>query len=293
MAKVGLFGGDKVTAEETLAAARIRFLQDLQLILPEVLQSLHDNVLPDYSKAHKAANNLNIGYLKSWDLVSSLSPYKPFLVPLATSLNNWASSFHLEPEHFKQQPHSSSSDFLKELHRVQPLLRPDWVLNTALRTLAAWHRDAPVEGKLIWSFPGLSFPARPMLKDLNPPEYDPSKQTSKNYDAELEDYRISVNKHFREAGYTRAEDKVSLEHFKWLGLRQVKGYSAEALVNALKLDPRSVRQALNDTARLVGINLHPLPAGRPKERKTGSENAEDITKTPEIRRLIADRQPPV
>lgn len=278
--------------------ARLYFLEAIEQEAPEAIDALRDRVLPSYEKAYGyLVSNLPPQPVPPWaafpDTPATKYPQRedlaivflywpcllaarrvwPIVNTVHDALESWANIFHIQE---------------------------DWLLNEAMRTLywrmmlpesfswEGWVRpkfikDAPTGREL----PGLvglirreeaakAFEADEPLFTFTYPAWNPTSSTRAEYErsinvkiqAELKRQLDAVEALAEGQGLRRAPEKRTPEdHYKWLVLYQVKGWSYGQISKVCSVDRNTVKAAIERAAGLIGIRIRPSAGpGRPKKR---------------------------
>lgn len=215
--------------------ARVLFMQAVSEVAPWVLTNLRDQVLP-VCDAAREAHAFNERHIESWPSVSSSTPiHRPYLLPLKTSITEFASDHHLDCE---------------------------WACEILLRTVREWSlsisKSATTSSRpLPWAYPPASarFPFSPGEED----DWQDAKQDHKSI-------RRFLNGAL-DRGFRQSVRKLDDTHFRWLARFQVLGWSHERIAKEDKEQRgrRTVLDAIKRTAALLPLELRPTgKPGRPR-----------------------------
>lgn len=179
-----------------------------------------------------------------------------------------------------------------------------WILESACDTLEMWRTGTHIMAFL----PKVRFytPPTPLYSRANFPEqlaqylhnnnfigYDPTayrgpsdfkKQLAKLCEQFAAEHVVSQTEHAERRGYQKWRGTHKEEHFKWAVLRQVHGYSAEAIAEALGIEAPSVQEATKNIFRLIGFEPRKLRAGRPAGNESKDERKRRVNA--EIHRFL-------
>ena len=237
--KVG-FDGELTTIEIELAVARNYFMQELEK-LSSILEQLKKDVFPNYKKS-----SLNQRY-KMLDEF-----FKPF--------NLTADNFY---------PHEG---LVGSANQHAELLRPDFVIQTAIRTLDFWVELS--EPQPTWEYLGgpIGHGSSPLEP---PPKYYPLTMSRKEYRENIELYIKQEEQYHIDRGAKKPKKKWSLEHIEWLirwnvqswKRRQIEEYYGKYNDEGLKenLAPQTVDEFLLETAAMLCMELREGESGRPRK----------------------------
>jgi len=263
VARVGAeYGG----GEAVVWTARMIFLSKVEVLAPQVLEALRDDVAPHYLAAWEAPDD-RFPTREHWELapsffrqdIATLAAEHPDasysrLAPFNDALRTWSDQFHLADE---------------------------WCAQVALHTLNDWARSShPVREPLRFRLPsfGGAVPEDPTPPDFRLPEWSPTFETWAEVEERARAAFENALKQYREAGRAWAgglgleaaptmkapKDLDLSAHFEWLVRWQVQGWTQPRIANEYKRrfgqdpawkerDPKSIASALRKTADLIGL----------------------------------------
>jgi hypothetical protein len=232
--------------------ARLVFLDRVRHVVPAVLESLRDDVLPLYREAWAAAPDRR----QWWDPAGIGSLGRPAYPPqLEAGLRAWAERWHLTDAWLL-------NDALATLHEWAGLLAPSPAfLNLPARTLPeplTWHADH-------WSSVEPEEPEPLTLR------WNPLAETWVGFrsraDAALDDLRARGASWAAEHGFLPSPEKPAPRrtddaglHFEWLALYQCAGWPRKRIArhygrayHESNRTAPAISDALSETARLIGL----------------------------------------
>jgi hypothetical protein len=280
-----------VRREREKAEPRSLFLCALADCTPEVIRFLRDTVRPKYSNAFPAvaakishdAGPVRIDNLLGWFYGNEPSIKVLEDVP---DILYWSNVGPLEQEYSAVTP---LKDALVEWsHNFQ--LSDDWLLDAALQTLYrwqtdvyAWERDKKSDRLrflLIGQSPSKTAPAAAPMRFASDP-WRPSGESWQEYEVglleqfqrDLRRYRTEVERLYRSAKWRPALDIRQRQHYTWLAMFQVRGWSPAKIAEtfAPEVEESTITKGVENAAKGAGLTLRPSNKGkgkRPRRRKT-------------------------
>jgi hypothetical protein len=232
---------------------RLAFLARIESVAPEVLQSLHDDVLPAYVAWAAATPDRNFRWSTIQGFASTLNSRPPEVVthalaqlggadprPLVGAMQAWASRYNLLDE---------------------------WMVDDALETVRRWAMYPP--SRLQWGADGWpviepDFPSLTLTWEAGSMTWAAFERYA--HEA-LRRYRTEVNAVAAGYGLPRSPEMNAPRrtndpglHFEWLVRYQVQGWTHEAIAkhyrrswDPVKRTSPSVASALRKTAKLIGL----------------------------------------
>jgi len=250
-------GGD---AEDLVACnARTRFLLWVQVLAPEVLGSLRDDVSPAFRalyrrKHRRRTRDWNFDHWWRWSDLRRAGADLPrdLVAPLREALLSWAKRFHLTDE---------------------------WVLDQALMTLRVWEEAGQGADRLSWFLPQVEN-ASP-ISDVEGMfafltlGWGPAVETwaeanariRRAFDRYLNHYRCQIEGLCEQRGWKRTPHKRrGSPHLVWLLLYQVKGWRYGEIARKHHADRNTVKDGIQSVADLIGLTVRRAgPPGRPRK----------------------------
>lgn len=253
------------TPDSALSSNQVQceFFRALNRLAPAVLEELNGAPLELFLKDQKA---LKAYGFYDWRHVLELTYYREpgelDLTDLRKAIEAWAAKWQLSAL---------------------------WVYDCACETLA--RRFQGGDGKVFFTTGATFTPATsPTSRAVFPEKlaagfegfmgYEPTFETAQDFkqrfekvcNAVIDEHIAGQHREAASRNYTECRDKRKLEqHLEWVVLKQVYGYSAEDISNALGLSRISVKQALDDTFRLIQLEPRKLAPGRPKGDESKNE----------------------
>ncbi len=257
--------------ERTKEEARRYFLRMVQEACPEVLVDLRDTVFPLYQSWAKQARR----------------KYHPRLVgiahPVFRAIAGWGKRFHLMGE-LPRQPDWHGEQW-HEYARAESL----WPWQKALEALYVWHwlQDGPrlrnsdpprwPEWSTVESGSGDQFTLHLVVAGFVPDQPVTAsayvQQVLAKAKVILSAYVERQRQRAEASGQKRTARKYSPEHFTWLALRQVWGWSDRQIADwhrsrtSLVVTADAVRHGIRLAAKLIELKLRPFKRGRPRIKK--------------------------
>jgi hypothetical protein len=278
-----------VTSDHAQNRPRAIFLRELASRVPQVLQHLHDHVLPEYSRIYpqisaETSRGPRIQHVKNfvgwlfkdeapvvvqenlpdilyWRNIDRLEPQYPALSGLKDLLLRWSRDFRLTDE---------------------------WLLDVALQTLYLLQKT-PMRPRLhfwrlsVFNLPPLSLDRMLRFKDRGwDPHLDTWKEFHDNisaaFDEHLKQYRTTVEAFLEKSGWKRVPEIRQRKHYTWLVLFQVKGWSPEHILDRFpsnddrNTEESTITKGVQSAARLAGVTLRASMKGKgPRPRRVKRE----------------------
>jgi hypothetical protein len=249
---------------------RYVFKEALRRTTPEVLDSLHQEVLPIYKaitpevvKQRLSSRKLRpLGesgfdidpafeeeagdFLLTWYEVQSDTSGTKQIVQLNEGLQRWSQQFNLDAE---------------------------WILDAAVQTLFTWSRHSPDQSALKWGrVPGLDMRFEQREFNFSDAGWNGEEETWKDFEdrvtrrfkKQLQEYRVDITNLAVNQGWTERHDFKEKQHFDWLALYQVRQTSPKEITKHFSLVRRkpfnienTVFKAVGRKAKLIGLTLRP------------------------------------
>lgn len=254
-----LFFGEFEPAHRELSIgnARVAFLNAVRLHVPEVLEQLSGQPFEFYK-------NIGAPFVQWWEVKYGRVGRG---TGLRGSLAMWSHAWHL---------------------------KPDWCLDSVLKTFWEWHNFPPQREKLMWQQGGGGWMVPTNEEErrfvFEHPGWEPTYSLRKKIKAEmlgafnehLEEYLDRIESLVSKRGFVRTKSKNEPEHFEWLACFQVAGLSYEEVRDKfrpkdgpqpktyLSDDTKAHRKAINDLARFIELPLRrdgTAPGRRSAQRK--------------------------
>jgi hypothetical protein len=261
----GEYTSSKSDESELTEAARQEFRRSIYNLCPAFLESLDREIFPAFwavaaGSRDPADPTFVLTDIESGDLILPMtiglahSRFKPLRSPVLA----WAKRFNVENE--------------------------GWFLRDVLRTKYYWakyprfrqnrHFDSGISGgqvpfsgaevEFIFQDPGW-VPTKEKWRDF-------STRLSESFQNELKAYEARIRSLVESRGYTRVPRKDTVEHFDWLALWQIAGYTQAEIADwhsaqrGKQFDETRIRQGIEEAARLVGLEIL-RSGGRGPKRK--------------------------
>lgn len=242
------FTNVRLSAAGVVADLRGQFLREVETTAPEVLESLRDNVLPEYAKAYDAS-------VQSGENVLSVLNRSRWSQSLRTAIIEWIRKYRL----------------LRGRHP------PEWILSQMESTLSTWTRHP----SLVSDPPGWVWVGGQTMERTPSPEQFLITLPTYKWDWRLtresadearnrilEEIRDAVDLRFKEmqsliAPLPRVPNKRRPEHFTWAVQHQVKGMTFEEIGKLSYVAPTTVKNEVTDLKKLIGLSL---PRGRRRHK---------------------------
>jgi hypothetical protein len=238
------------TVDRQTAGARRELIHVIQRVVPEFFERLRDQVYPKFARYARVAartpaitrkglrrgpGHWELGWrFETWDVQSGRNRFKPLLV-------SWARDFHCAEE--------------------------TWILEGALRTLAAWYEDPewlqardvsrfylPEAGHILVDYEKFVF------EDSGwSPQFETWVRFRRGIQARFKEqliaYEQKVRKLIESRGGQRVRHRYSVKNFEWFALYQLRGMSSvqiEHCRTAAKGDESTVLKGIHTAERLLG-----------------------------------------
>jgi hypothetical protein len=246
---------------------RQRFLRALHETTPEVMMALRDDLLPLYtSSALFRAVSLKLTFLKTEPEAPPATPAQ--IESFKRAIDQWVEEFGL---------------------------RDQWLLEVAVVTLDHWKKRNDALAALNWA--ELPFLSRPLTLDGREIEFrhagwrvetecwsEFAARNTAAFKQHLSSYKETIRGDMRDLGLSLPPDIRNSEHYTWLALYQVRGFSPAKIAEFLNSDQETlpentILKAVTRAAGLVGLTLrrsqkgkgprHPrIGTGKSRRRKT-------------------------
>jgi hypothetical protein len=165
-------------------------------------------------------------------------------------------------------------------------LTDPWLHEAATLTLHQWHSDPVAAGARRWAglrnTPSqLITPAERQLKfeaqgwcveSEDWPEFE--RRATDTFKQQLKAYKAGLDAKLKEIGFRRAPKLREADHFRWLALYQVRGWSPAKIANDLSeksgrvMTENGVLRAIKRKAKLISLTLRPSNKGKGKKTRT-------------------------
>ena len=235
---------DSASGDRAQWHGRFLFLSAVRDLKPAAMDSLAAEPLAAYLTA--AAHLGRPAMPNGWDMLAAVADDDDevgrALVPLREALDRWARRWGL---------------------------REDWCLFTAFQTVAAWADNPRWRETRTWATAHAGWLATRDVERRFRFEHDGWEPTSdtcqeaeaairRAFDRELAAYLDRMDDLAKERGFVRTHEKRITEHYGWLVRVVVGRDSCGEIARELGKNRRTVEQAVNEAAELVGLSvIHP------------------------------------
>lgn len=245
------------------ADGQVRFLEAIRRDAPEVLndlagepfalfRALFCNSEPSTSVHDPHFLNRGVWWWPTFDVIAAVPIMAPALPRLRERLLSWARLWHLDA---------------------------DWVLSTALRTLAWWCVEPPAnEADRDWHYSqhGIGeviVPTKAQPFVFVHAGWEPAFQTRADARTEIEaafrmhlrNYLDAIARLATERGAVRTMQQRQRDHFRWLVEFQIHGLRYGEIAAKNNVEQETARDAIYNVSDLIGLKRRPAPAGRPRK----------------------------
>lgn len=234
--------GDQAT---TVQHARLVFLSRIERVAPDVLTTLRDGVLPQFSSWRVAGAEpwYFMAACARWPSLHAMPQSEP-LAAFTAALEAWAARWRLTDE---------------------------WLKDDALSTLRTWHEFPQTLTYKPLHFHSTGWGGAVLELDMPPClPFEPTMETWDAFAARVEEWtrqnRQSAQRLAKDHGLEAGPEKRGKDpalHFEWLVRYQCQGWTHERIATEYEapsspdgLRARStVTKALKETAKLIGLTL--------------------------------------
>jgi hypothetical protein len=169
-------------------------------------------------------------------------------------------------------------------------LTDPWLHQAATLTLHQWHTDPEAPGALFWAgLPDMPIQTTPPAERqmmfeaqgwLGESEdwIEFKRRATDTFNEQLKAYKVGVDAKLKHIGSRSAPKLREKDHFRWLALYQVRGWSPRKLATDLiendrrDISENGVLRAIRRKAQLIGLTLRPHNKGKGKKPRIVSRD---------------------